>query len=59
MSGTTPPTYEELLRSLQQLEVRFQALEKAHSELLAELQERLIKLQASIDNGLPRPSPTP
>jgi len=54
-----PPTYDELLRSLQQLELRFQALEKAHDELLIELQERLIKIQESIDAGQRGPGPTP
>ena len=51
-----PPTYEELLQSLQQLEQRFKALEKAHDDLLMDLQARLIKIQNSIDAGLGRPS---
>jgi hypothetical protein len=57
--SATPPTYDELLHALQQLELRFQALEKSHADLLTELQTRLIKIQESIDAGLPRPSPTP
>ena len=48
----TTPSYEELLLALQQLEQRFQAVDKAHTELLEELQARLIKIQASLDAGI-------
>ena len=58
MSGTSP-SYEELLRALEQLEHKFHALEKAHTQLLLELQDRLIKIQANIDGGLPRQKPPP
>ena len=54
-----PPTYEELLQSLEQLEQRFKALEKAHDDLLMDLQARVAKIQASIDAGLHSPSSKP
>jgi len=51
-------TYEELLHALEQLESKFQALDKAHNKLLTELQERLIRIQETIDAALPRQSPS-
>ena len=57
--SATPPTYDELLHALQQLELRFQALERSHADLLTELQARLIEIQESLDAGLASPTPTP
>jgi hypothetical protein len=54
MISVKTPTYEELLASLQELELRFQALEEAHTDLLMELQGHLTGIGDTMDTGLCR-----